>query len=102
MEKFTADIVVALRTYKKSCGIESMRQGYKGTGCRAHRRQLFITFESKRTIDIWFEDRAVSFSGVCQQVKTQVSYLSDGGERKTPELIASEVGNILSVYKQHL
>lgn len=102
MEKFTADIVAALRTHKKSCGIISMRQGYKGTGCRAHRRQLFITFESLHTIDIWLEDRAVSFSGVCQQVKTQVVYLSVTGEHKAPELIAAEVANILSHYKQHL
>lgn len=92
MEKFTGDIVAALQKHKKACGISNMRQNYKGTGSRSHRRQIWITFksETKRSIDIWLEDNQVSFFGVCRQGPERVNY-----EQKSAEQIALEVAQVL-------
>lgn len=92
MEKFTGDIVAALQRHKKACGISNMRQNYKGTGSRSHRRQIYITFKSEKRVDIWFEDDRVSFSGVCRQGPEMVRY-----EQKSAEQIALEVAQVLQL-----
>lgn len=93
MEKFTGDIAAALQKHKKACGVSNMRQNYKGTGSRSHRRQIWITFKSeKRSVDIWLEDNQVSFAGVCRQGPERVLY-----EKKSAEQIALEVAQVLQL-----
>lgn len=44
--------------------VETQRQGYKGTGSKSHRRQIFLRGRDNRCLDIWLETERVTLGGV--------------------------------------
>jgi hypothetical protein len=63
---FNAAMAKRLQGLKKDLGALNIRQGYRGTGSRAHRRQMWVTLpHAERPIDVWLEDAVVGLGGVC-------------------------------------
>ena len=92
---FNAKLAKLFQKLKKDAKASSIKQSYKGTGSRKHRRQLWINFESEAVIDIWLEQDSVVFGGVVARgggnlSKTHVAY----GDR-TPEQVYAEAMPIL-------
>ena len=100
-EKLTSTLAKRIgKGLKADLAAESIRQNYKGTGSKKHRRQLWIRFKSGAVIDIWLEERLVSFGGV----------VSNGGgspspsphsvlyKEKTPEQVYAEAMPILKAW----
>ena len=52
-----------LKRLKKDLGASNVRQGYKGTGSKAHKRQIWIR-TSQGVIDLWLEGAVVGMGGV--------------------------------------
>jgi len=63
--KFTADIAKELMRYRKSHGLVSIRQNYKGTGRQRASRQLWVRLE-QGAVDVWLNPGSYSIGGVTQ------------------------------------
>lgn len=65
-EAFNAALARRLQGLKKDLGATNIRMGYRGTGGRSHRRQMWVTLpHSERPIDLWLEGSHVGLGGVC-------------------------------------
>jgi len=65
--EFNSKLARKLQGLKRDLRAIVVSQGYKGTGSRIHRRQIFIRLFNERAIDIWLENGHVSFNGVIRQ-----------------------------------
>ncbi len=63
-ETFNASLAKKLKSLKKDLGATNIRQGYKGTGSKSHRRQIWVSFPNA-SIDIWLEEFTIKLGGVC-------------------------------------
>ena len=63
--EFTAKLAKVLQRLKKDLGAEYVNQNYRGTGKRAHRRQLFVRWDGGKTaVDLWLEADRLQIGGV--------------------------------------
>lgn len=62
--EFNTALAKRLQSLKKDAGAESLRQGYKGTGRAAPRRQLWVRFDSGALIDLWADFGFLRLGGV--------------------------------------
>jgi hypothetical protein len=62
---FNTALSKRLKLLKKDLGAVTVSQGYKGTGSRVYRRQIFVRFSNDKVIDLWLEDEYVLLGGVC-------------------------------------
>jgi hypothetical protein len=77
-ESFSKDLSKMLQSLKKEGLASKVRQGYKGTGTKSNRRQVWVDFEKptkpldvehktwqgSTSVDIWIEGRSVRIGGV--------------------------------------
>ena len=75
--EFNTALAKQLKRLKKDVGATGVRQNYRGTGSRKHRRQLYCRFPGGAVIDLWLEDKAVTLGG-CVAIRP-------GGERGYPQ-----------------
>lgn len=73
-EDYNKSLAKRLQALKQELPIMSIRQGYKGTGGRSHRRQIFVHFSNDKSIDLWLEDDRVTLGGVTLTRYGQVLY----------------------------
>lgn len=65
-DTFNTALAKRLKSLKKDLGASNVRQGYKGTGSKAHRRQMWIDLpNAERPIDLWLNGAHVELGGVC-------------------------------------
>lgn len=89
----------------KKEGAPTTRQNYKGTGSKAHRRQLFVRYPGGAAIDLWVEGTHVRLGCiVCTGGKgvspkgQKVDTLDDQGTRRPAEDVVREVCARLSTW----
>lgn len=63
---FNTAMAKRLKSLKKDLSVLSVIQGYKGTGSRSCRRQIFVRFTNDKIIDLWLEESMVLLGGVCR------------------------------------
>lgn len=64
--EFNSALAKRLQGLKKDLGAFKIRQGYKGTGARSHRRQIWVDLpNAERGIDLWLEEETIGLGGVC-------------------------------------
>lgn len=86
--QFNAEMAKQLQNLKKDLGALKVRQGYKGTGGRSHRRQIWVDLpNAERGIDLWLEEETIGLGGVCF---TNYGKVRVGG-RSVPEVYAEIV-----------
>ena len=91
-EKFTADIARELMRYRKSHGLVSIRQNYKGTGSQRAARQLWVRLNDG-AVDVWLNPRSYSIGGVTQmRLPGEFAYGT-----KNPAEIAKEIAEKINV-----
>ena len=84
--KFTADVSKELLRFRKSHGLVSIRQNYKGTGKQRAARQLWVRLENG-AVDVWLNPGSYSIGGVTQmRIPGEFGY---GG--KSPAEVAKEI-----------
>ncbi len=64
---FNDNLAKKLKCLKKDLGATGIRQGYRGTGNRSYRRQIWVDGLAgfHTAIDLWLEDNRVGLGGVC-------------------------------------
>lgn len=62
---YNTELARSLLRLKRDLGVLQVRQGYRGTGSRAHRRQIWVALTPDRSIDLWLESDRVELGGVC-------------------------------------
>jgi hypothetical protein len=88
---FNTVLARKLKSLKKDLGVLSIRQGYKGTGTRAYRRQMWVYMPpDAQPIDLWLEGGFVALGGCCHTNYGRVNV----GER-TPEQVYQEIVEML-------
>lgn len=92
---FTAAVAKALLTHRKDVGITNVRQNYKGTGSQRARRQLWISFDDGRAVDVWLDADGFTVGGVTQ---LRMAGRFDYGDR-TPLDVAADVAAKLKALK---
>ena len=91
-EQFTASIARELMKYRKSHGLISIRQNYKGTGSQRATRQLWVRFTSG-AVDVWLHPGSYDIGGVTMlRIPGQTAY----GNR-TPADIAKEIAEKINM-----
>ncbi len=74
IDQFNTELAAALKGLKKDLGAVSIRQGYRGTGSKQHRRQVFIRFANQESIDLWLKEDRIELGGVIRTGWGQVGY----------------------------
>ena len=95
---FNTKLAKLFQSLKKDAGATSIKQNYKGTGSRKFRRQLWIRFTSGVVIDIWLENKLVSFGGVVMNGGGTLSKKAVLYGEKTPEQVYAEAMPILKAW----
>lgn len=102
-EDFTKDLAMVLKRLKKDLGASKVSQNYKGTGAKAHRRQLYVDFPDGAGgvvgIDLWLESHSIELGGVLSPISRpppRVAY----NERSASE-VYEDVKRILSDWLAH-
>jgi len=73
------------KNLKKDAGASSIQQNYKGTGKKAHRRQLYISIGDAASVDVWLDSGYVNIGGVISPPKGHESKKMMGD--MTPEQV---------------
>ena len=100
--EFNTRLAKLLQKLKKDAGATIISQNYKGTGGRAYRRQLWVSFKSGAVIDLWLEAGRIEFGGVVKNgppgsnVALPVRHVSYGDG--TPEQVYAEAMPILNAW----
>lgn len=90
--EFNKQLAKELKKLKKDWKATKVSQGYKGTGKKKHRRQIWVDFDGK-TMDLWLETDRVNLGGVnaiLGRPPPSVPY-----EDKNPKQVYREVLHIL-------
>ncbi len=74
MSDFNSQMARKLQNLKSDLGATKVRQGYKGTGAKSHRRQIWVDFPNDDSIDLWLEADRVGLGGVCHTRFGQVPH----------------------------
>ena len=83
---FTADVAKELMRFRKSHGLISIRQNYKGTGRQRASRQLWVRLD-QGAVDVWLNPGSYSIGGVTQmRLSGEFSY-----GPKSPAEVAKEI-----------
>ena len=53
-----------LKKLKKDLGAKTIKQNYRGTGAKKHRRQFWIRFANHSVIDVFLNDNDIQLGGV--------------------------------------
>jgi hypothetical protein len=89
-DAFNTSLQKLLSGLKRDAGAALVRQGYKGTGTKSARRQIFVRFKDENIMTIWLDMGSVFFDGSAMLPKTIVpkrfSY-----EGMTPEKAYAEI-----------
>lgn len=89
-EEFTGKLAGLLKRLKKDTGCVAVRQNYKGTGSKSHRRQLYLGFANGETGDVWLEADRIEFGGVILFSGIPRGTAIEYGD-KSPEQVYAEV-----------
>jgi hypothetical protein len=81
-EEYSEQLLNLLKNLKKDLGATNIRQSYRGTGTRKHRRQIFVRFSNEDSIDLWFESTCIGLGGVMHPGYGRV----DIGERSAEDV----------------
>jgi hypothetical protein len=90
-ETFTGEVGRALGKLKRFCGVQSIRQNYKGTGTQAARRQLWVRLKDGRAIDVWLDAHSYRLGGVTT-LRVPGCYLYND---LTPAQVANAIAQLL-------
>lgn len=82
---FNTTLSKLLMNLKKDVGATMIRQNYKGTGKRAHRRQMIVRMPGDSVIDVWLDNGFAQISGVYTMPGVDASPVEYGDQ--TPEQI---------------
>lgn len=82
---FNTKLAKLAKGLKKDVGATKIRQNYKGTGKRKHRRQLYIDFPGGKSFDLWLDSGFVRFGGVMR------TNIPDLDFQDTPEATYREI-----------
>jgi len=63
-DEFNKALAKLLPKLKRDLGVGTIRQGYKGTGKQAHRRQVFVRLADGTPTDIWLDTGFVTLGGI--------------------------------------
>lgn len=91
---FNNQILKNLRRLKRDLEVQTLRQGYKGTGSQAYRTQVWMRFSNGKSIDLFLNKDNVRVGGVMNSGLSTVNY----GD-KTPEQVYEEIRNILKMFR---
>ena len=83
---FNTALAKLIPRLKKDLGAVTIRQGYKGTGAKSHRRQIFVRFANDQSIDIWLDAHVVRLGGVMYSGFGHISNVD-----KTPTEVYAEL-----------
>jgi len=87
--EFNKKLAGLLKRLKRDIGATKIRQGYKGTGGRSHRRQIWIDQpDIDRGIDIWLEDSQIKLGGILYTGAGQIPYGDDSPEDVYKKLVS--------------
>lgn len=64
INEYNTTLAKLLQGLKKDLGATTIRQGYKGTGSKSFKRQIFVRFANDKHIDLWLESNRVECGGV--------------------------------------
>jgi hypothetical protein len=93
--QYTGAIARALQTHKKYMNVKSIRQGYKGTGSKSAKRQLWVRFQDGSVTDIWLMNQSAVYGGV---VPISIAPSGTPYGEQTPEQVAQTIANHLHAY----
>lgn len=63
-DDYTRELAKLLQNLKKDLGATSVVQGYKGTGSKKHRRQIWIHLQNDHAYDLWLNATFIQIGGV--------------------------------------
>lgn len=92
--EFNTVLARLLQGLKRDLGALTVRQGYRGTGRSAHRRQIFVHFSNDRIIDLWLEADNVGMGGVIRPSSQAGQELHEG--RQPEQVYAALVERLRS------
>lgn len=99
---FNTALAKRLQSLKKDLGALNVRQGYRGTGSKAHRRQIWVELpHAERGIDLWLDTGIIGLGGVCftNYGKVLCGREADGTERSIDEVYAEIVEKLRPLTK---
>ncbi len=85
-QEYCDTLTKLIKGLKKDLGAVNIRQGYKGTGTRSYRRQLFVTFANEVCIDLWVDDGVLGLGGVIRSGFGKIPYSGPDGDL-TPQAV---------------
>lgn len=88
--EFSKALAKEIKRHKKALNVKSIQQNYKGTGSKAHKRQLYIRFNNGEVIDIFLEGPYVLLGGVIKHGYGRVD-----ARNRPPAAVAKEVAEKL-------
>lgn len=98
MDTFNATLAKLLQRLKQKGIATKVRQSYRGTGSKKHRRQIWIDIpHHPHGPDLWLEDDRIKFGGIVSCSVPTILY----GEN-TPEEVYQSVENSLKMYAEVL
>lgn len=92
---FNTALAKKLQGLKKDLRATNVRQGYKGTGTRECRRQIFVSFSNDKSIDLWLELDNVGLGGVIRPFAGSACVPYEG---RTVDEVYADVVERLRVY----
>lgn len=63
---YNATLAKKLQSIKKDLGAKRVYRGYRGTGSKSHRYQIWVEMSNGRPVDLWLEADRVTIGGICQ------------------------------------
>lgn len=62
--EYNTALAKLMQGLKRDIGAKAIRQNYRGTGSKAHCRQLYVTLADDRVIDVWLNSGHAELGGV--------------------------------------